>query len=150
MPKYFEEKNPYALQSMTAVMMEAIRKGYWKADAKTQEDIAKRHAELVKKFGASCGQQICNNPKLRKEILDRLKDPELSKLYQEAINKAIKTAPAKSSTQEGQVLKEEKIEEEHKKTQAELANSIAIWIIIGIIITTVLAFTLGGVKRSKK
>ena len=38
--EYFEKKNPAALQEMTAVMLETVRKGYWKADAETVRQIA--------------------------------------------------------------------------------------------------------------
>ena len=45
--EWFEEKNPSALQDMTAIMLEAIRKDYWKASQETTEKIARLHAELV-------------------------------------------------------------------------------------------------------
>ncbi|MEM7792247.1 MAG: cobaltochelatase subunit CobN, partial [Verrucomicrobiota bacterium] len=58
---YFREKNPYALQEMTAVMLETVRKGYWEPSTEIQQRIAKLHAELVRDFEAGCSGFVCDN-----------------------------------------------------------------------------------------
>jgi len=68
MEKYFRAKNPFALQEMSAVMLEAIRKGYWKPDQKTIKNLANLHAGLIKDFKPGCSVFVCDNVKLRNMI----------------------------------------------------------------------------------
>lgn len=75
MRQYFEEKNPYALQDMTAVMLETARKGYWQPSEDVLQKLAQVHAELVAKFGAACSYETCGNAKLREFLNGRLVAP---------------------------------------------------------------------------
>lgn len=50
---WFERHNPYALQDSTAVMLEAIRKGYWDADEATRRQLAVEYASQVARHGLS-------------------------------------------------------------------------------------------------
>lgn len=81
--EYFEKKNPYAYQEMTAIMLETIRKGYWKADEATVKQLAALHAELIKKHTPGCSGFVCNNAKLKDMIADKLSDdPQAAAAYQ--------------------------------------------------------------------
>ena len=62
---FFEQKNPAALQQITAVMLETVRKGMWKATPQQVADIAKLHVELVKKYKPSGSSFVTDNAKLR-------------------------------------------------------------------------------------
>ena len=66
--EFFDEHNPYARQSMSGRMLEAVRKGFWKADKKTQEDLAKIYVENVVKNGVSCSYVTCDHPELQQYI----------------------------------------------------------------------------------
>ncbi|MCX7986458.1 MAG: cobaltochelatase subunit CobN, partial [Bacteroidales bacterium] len=62
--QFFEAKNPYALQEITAVMLEAIRKGIWKATDQQRDKILQLHTNLIKNYDAACSEFVCNNRKL--------------------------------------------------------------------------------------
>ncbi|OGV63861.1 MAG: cobalamin biosynthesis protein CobN, partial [Lentisphaerae bacterium RIFOXYA12_FULL_48_11] len=53
--EWFDKENPYAFQGMTQILLETIRKGYWKPDEVTIREIATAHAESVIRYGKSNG-----------------------------------------------------------------------------------------------
>ena len=59
-------------------MLESVRKGFWKADQKTIEDIAGNHVELMRKFDLP----PVDNAKLQEMIKNALKDPELRRSFE--------------------------------------------------------------------
>ena len=61
-----QAKNLYAYQSLTARMLETVRKGYWKPDQKVVETLAREYAAAVKETGLACCDHTCNNPALTK------------------------------------------------------------------------------------
>lgn len=63
-----EAKNLWAYQSMTARMLEVIRKGYWKADQEVVETLAKEYAGTIKEAMLTCCDHTCNNPLLTEFI----------------------------------------------------------------------------------
>lgn len=112
MRAYFEAKNPYALQEMTAVMLETVRKGLWNADAETIREIAELHVELVRDHGAGCSGFVCDNAKLREMIEQQLVDPALLENYRSTLD-AIRNRGTAAEAQEevrGLKLKEQKHE----------------------------------------
>lgn len=50
---WMERNNPYARQDTLSVMLEAIRKGYWQADAETTQQLANEYAQGVARHGLS-------------------------------------------------------------------------------------------------
>ena len=66
--EFFREKNPYALQEMTAVMLETVRKGYWQPESRVVRNIAALHARLLMDYDAGCSGFVCDNAKLRQMI----------------------------------------------------------------------------------
>jgi cobaltochelatase CobN len=66
--EFFNEHNPFARQSMSARMLEAVRKGFWKADEKTKADLAKIYVENVGNNGVSCSYTTCDHPELQQYI----------------------------------------------------------------------------------
>lgn len=81
-PQAYEKHNPKAMQEVTAVMLETIRKGLWNASDEIVKTLAKRHAELTHKFGATGGGMASSNQKLQKFIAQKL-SPELSQAYEQ-------------------------------------------------------------------
>ncbi|UYO92822.1 cobaltochelatase subunit CobN [Pollutimonas sp. M17] len=69
---FFEKTNPYALQEMTAVMLETARKGYWQPGERVLRSVANLHADLVSRFGASGTGFVNDNRALRAFIAQQL------------------------------------------------------------------------------
>ncbi|MEM4748185.1 MAG: cobaltochelatase subunit CobN, partial [Archaeoglobaceae archaeon] len=62
--EFFEKNNPYALQSIVARMLEAIRKDYWKAPEEVKVQLAKELDRLQKEYGFTCCHHTCGNIEL--------------------------------------------------------------------------------------
>lgn len=140
--KFFEDNNPAALQEMTSVMLETVRKGYWKADAETVRQIAETHVELMKKFDLP----PTRNEKLREMIREQLKDPELRKEYEQLTARALEQQKKQQQEISGRKLKEETV---HSPEPDEGDNRAAMRVILGIIIVALLAIILGH-RRKKR
>ena len=129
---FFEQKNPAALQEMTAVMMESARKGYWKASDAQLKDIAQLHTELVKKYGASGSQMVSDNQKLQDFIAKKV-DAASAKAYQQQINEV---RHEQVSDQNSQVLKKEEMSSTN--TTTTIVNSVAV-VVIAIVFIILIA-----------
>lgn len=152
MKKYFESKNPYALQEITAVMMETARKGLWKTDAATLRQLAELHAELVKNHGAACSGFVCNNAKLKEFIDAKLSDARAKQSYNDEIRKVRTPSAAPASSQdkkseqvEGMKLKEQVIQQE--KTESKLSRRNAVILLISLVVLVTAAFLIGKYRR---
>lgn len=66
--EYFAQTNPAALQEITAVMLETIRKGMWDASADKIDHLAQLHSDLTIKYGASGSEFSDSNEELQKYI----------------------------------------------------------------------------------
>ena len=99
--EYFMETNPAAFQTITSVMMESARKGYWKASEEQLKVTASLHNEFVKEKGAACTEFVCNNAKLEQFIAGKL-TPQQQQAYTAAMN-AVKNSSMESNA--GVVLK---------------------------------------------
>ncbi|MEA1985720.1 MAG: cobaltochelatase subunit CobN [Euryarchaeota archaeon] len=90
--KFASEHNPYAYQSMTARMLEAIRHGSWTPSADVFDDVLKtlvsEHLEsVVQANGPCCCVNCCGNPLLDDYIAGLISQfsisPELAEKYME-------------------------------------------------------------------
>ncbi|MBQ8646266.1 MAG: cobaltochelatase subunit CobN, partial [Bacteroidales bacterium] len=99
--EYFMETNPAAFQTITSVMMESARKGYWKASDEQLSVTAAIHNEFVKKAGCACTEFVCNNEKLEQYIAAKL-DANEQEAYLKAMD-AVKNT--QGSPNNGVVLK---------------------------------------------
>ena len=61
MQKFFDDNNPYALQDITATMLEAIRKEYWTPSDEVKTMLAETYQQSVEKFGPCCCMVCCGN-----------------------------------------------------------------------------------------
>jgi cobaltochelatase CobN len=144
--EFFEKKNPYALQEMTAVMLETIRKGYWKANTETQKELAKLHAELVKKYDAGCSGFVCDNNKLQEMIGKLLEKPELKQAYQQKLTQIRTASKSRKQTVKGMELK--KVRPEKKNVQELLKeNANALISIAAIILILIISMLIGSRKK---
>ena len=145
--KFFDQKNPYALQEVTAVMLETVRKGYWKADIKTQKELAELHAKLIKKYDAGCSGFVCGNKKLNKMISKLIENKELKKDYQKKLTEVRQASFSKKQAVKGMELK--KVEPKKKKVEELLKENAAALITIGVIILLLFIAVIYGGRRKQ-
>ncbi|OQA87584.1 MAG: hypothetical protein BWY31_00752 [Lentisphaerae bacterium ADurb.Bin242] len=128
-------------------MLESIRKGYWKASPETTRQLALRHTELIRGFGAGCGGYTCNNAKLREMIGNQLGNSAVRQEYRQAIEK-VRRPSAQNKEVSGQTLKEKKItlqKDSEKKNPAKALGWIGLLVLLGIA-----AILIGSRRSSRK
>lgn len=111
---WFREKNPYALQEMTAVMLEVVRKGYWKPDDDVVRKLATLHVQLIKDHRAGCSGFVCDNAKLRDMIAGQV-DPALRQELAAAMER-VRESQAKQQVQGVELKKTDTTEAKPKHT----------------------------------
>lgn len=78
---WFEQNNPFAYQDSLAVMLSAVEKGYWNADASTVQQLAAEYASSVARHGMSGHMTSGGNQKLdtlvRKQLAE-FTDPKMT------------------------------------------------------------------------
>jgi cobaltochelatase CobN len=77
-PRFMDENNPWAYQSMTGRMLEAARKGYWDAPEDTRRRLAAEYAASVVKRGLACCDHTCNNPQFHQMVMNIISIPGLT------------------------------------------------------------------------
>ncbi|NQX84584.1 MAG: cobaltochelatase subunit CobN [Flavobacteriaceae bacterium] len=143
--KFFKETNPYALQEMTAVMLETVRKGYWQPSETVKKDIAKLHAELIKDYKAGCSGFVCDNAKLN-EMIASLLDDTLNQTYQNAIDEVRTGSATEADSEEGMVLEKEVLQKD--KIVSMIKENITAILLLILLIGG--AITWGVIKRRRE
>ncbi len=134
--EYFEKQNPAALEEMTAVMLETVRKGMWKASEQQIADIAKLHTDLVNKYNPSCSGFVCDNAKLRQFIASKT-DAQSAAQYKENIDRIREAAAA--NDKKGVVMKKEEIASPAADEQTNvLSNTVVLVIAVLAIVILIL------------
>ncbi len=135
----FSEKNPYAMQEFTAVMLESARKGMWEASKEQIAELAELHSRMVIKHEAGCSGFICDNAKLRDFIAENA--PDNAKEYNESIKSAREVALTEEVAEKSVVLKKEEQEQQKQKTnktvEEEKTNYTTVYIVIALFIVLV-------------
>ena len=85
---FFRRENPYALQEMTAVMLETVRKGYWDASTQQIAALAELHTRLVREFEAGCSGFVCDNAALAAFIAEQAPS-DLATAYRSELQRAL-------------------------------------------------------------
>jgi len=90
---FFDRENPWAHQSMTARMLECVRKGYWEADEAAKKRLAASYALNVVEKGVACCDHTCNNPLLNQMVVNILSipgviSPEVAAAFQAAVEES--------------------------------------------------------------
>jgi cobaltochelatase CobN len=88
---WMDKENPFARQEILATLLEAARKGDWKADEATRHELALEYAQSVAKHGDSAGLATGGNLKLQTEVSTLLNAPSeapIKTAYQTAIAKS--------------------------------------------------------------
>ena len=117
--EFIHKENGASLQTITAVMLEATRKGMWKASAEQISNLASMHNGLVKEFGAESSSFSANNEKLQNYIAGKLPENE-AKEYKSELQKMKTGSTEEISTKEGKVLKKEEVNPEQAKEKMPL------------------------------
>ena len=141
--KFFDSKNPYAFQEMTAVMLETVRKGMWKASPEQIKTLADLHVKLVNDNDAGCSGFVCNNQKLQQFIEKNISDETQKENY----NKQLKNIrEARSNSNQKEVVLRKDQDQQNSKTALFRPNNL---IIIGAFIAVLLLLAV-FIKRRKK
>ena len=119
---FFEQKNPAALQQITAVMLETVRKGMWKATPQQMVDIAKLHVDLVKKYKPSGSAFVTDNAKLRNFIASKV-EAKQGKEYEQQIDKMRNAA---ANADKGTVMKREDMSQQVEKRAPLLSKGLLV------------------------
>ncbi len=133
--EYFSDKNPAAIQEMTAVMLETVRKGMWDATPEQIAEIAKLHTESVAEHGAACSGFVCDNAKLRDFIASKV-----SKEAAANYNKEVASVRAENiaGDSDGKVMKKEELNTADKVTNRINGVIVTVCAVIAIIIFAVI------------
>ncbi len=141
--KYFEQKNPAALEEITAVMLEGARKGMWKPTHEQIKTLASRHMDLVNRFKPSCSGFVCNNNKLRQFIAKEGADNAVQQQqYLRNINQIREKA---TDGKQGMTMKKETLSD-NQNTTSDSVNGMVIIIVVLIAIIAVVLI----VRRNRK
>ena len=139
--EFFEDKNPAALQEMTAVMMESARKGLWNASDAQLSDIAGLHTYLIDKYRPACSGTVCDNAPLRDFIASRT-DAVSAEKYLSGIRQVRETAAAAGK---GVVMKKEEIDSASGSHANMLDNTVIV-----VAALAVVAFLIIFVRRRRR
>lgn len=143
--KYFEQQNPAALEEMTAVMLESVRKGLWKASEEQVAELSKLHTEIVNTYRPSCSGFVCDNAKLRDFIASN-SNAQTAAQYKESISK-IREAKT-SGDDKGMVMKKEEMNQATEQQTNTLSN-VAVGIAVIIVILALILFVHKRRKNSQ-
>ena len=91
--EFFNRESPWAHQSLTARMLEAVRKAYWRADEQVTRKLAAEYALSVVAKGVACCDHTCNNPMLNQMVVNLISlpgvlSPEVVEQFKLAVEKA--------------------------------------------------------------
>ena len=140
--EHFREVNPAALEEVTAVMLESVRKGLWDATPEQVTDIAELHTGLIEEFAPSCSGFVCDNPALQDYIASALPKASASE-YRGAIRQIREASVSDAS--DGMVLRKDRLQSETEK-ETTLVSNIAVAVLI-------IALFIGGgllIRRRRK
>ncbi|MBE9503109.1 MAG: cobaltochelatase subunit CobN, partial [Proteobacteria bacterium] len=125
--EFFNKNNPWAMQSISARMLEAVRKKYWDAPEEIRKNLAKEYAIVVIENGIACCDHICDNPALNQMVVNIISlpgmlSPELVNQFQAVLSKAsgmsLEDAQEKRKVLQGKLAKvTEEIRQEEKVVQ---------------------------------
>lgn len=147
----FTEKNPYALQEMTAVMLEAARKGMWEASDAQLRDVAELHTRLVTDHTAACSGFVCDNAKLRTFIASKVAPAE-AEAYNRNIDAARQVQLEQQSDKNVVLKKEEQPQRDRRRDRmddtAPERDYTALWV-IGALVAVIAAWLIVRRKQNR-
>lgn len=145
---YFESENPYALEEMTAVMLESARKGFWKPTKQQLQTTANIHVDLVARYGLSGTGKTTENKLLHQEIIKNI-SAESAEQYKQQI--ALTTTGSSQINGDKTVVlqKDQQAQSSNRQTGSSSAEKPIYqwWILSGV---AVVLFVVVLVRRKNK
>ena len=130
--EFFERESPAALQEMTAVMLETVRKGMWKASAEQVEKLASLHTRLVNDYRPACSEFVCDNAKLQAFVKEHLSRQE-SERYVQNIRSVREISP--KTEEKGMVMKKEEMNQvRQEKQEQHIGNRVVVLVCIAALL----------------
>jgi cobaltochelatase CobN len=138
---FFRRENPQALQELTAVMLETVRKGMWRATEQQVSDLARLHTELVNDFGSAASGFAGGNAKLQAFIAQQL-NPASANEYRQQLQK-MQMPASTNAANNGMVLKKGELNPVESGTKNALNGAV-------IAVVVLVAFVMLMVGRKVK
>ncbi|WP_020468799.1 cobaltochelatase subunit CobN [Zavarzinella formosa] len=152
--EWLDAQNPHARQEILATLLEAARKGDWKADEVTRREMARDYAASVAKFGDSAGLATGGNTKLQTEVAKLLNAPGdagLAGEYKAALDKSQKPAPVTEVAEapKSEIVQGEEMTAKPRSAEAEPTGnpSTGFWTMCGIGGALLLLVGIGASRR---
>lgn len=123
---YFDQVNPAAFQTITSVMLESSRKGYWKATAEQLQEVVAKHTENIGKNGAACTEVVCDNEKLQNYISKQLQSDKAAE-YRTDMGKVLEVSKTEAN---GTVLKKQTVAQREKGEKNALSGLLIVSIVL--------------------
>lgn len=143
--EFFEAENPYALQEMSAVLLESHRKNYWQPADSVVQKLSELHAELVAEHGAGCSGFVCDNRALSQNIAERL-DGALGDAYEASLADVLEGGDAGAAR--GMTLERESLTPSTVTTLLkERFRTLIVLAVLAALITALLWFGARGRRR---
>lgn len=131
--EHFKDVNPAAIEEMTAVMLETVRKGMWNATPEQVEAMAKLHTEIVNEYKPSCSGFVCDNAKLRDFIASNV-SKENAAAYRNDISEIRSEKIA--SADDGMVMKRDELQSLQSETNRVDGLVVAV-IVVAVLLCAV-------------
>jgi cobaltochelatase CobN len=141
---FFRRENPYALQEITAVMLETARKGMWDASEQQLADIAELHTVLVSEFGHS-GMGFAGENKKLQDFISQKVNSQAAAEYKQQVEKMKNSSGTSENVEGGVVLSKQQVSQNSDGEESSF-NGILIVSIVLIIFAVLLII----LKRKRK
>ena len=141
---FIKRENAVSLEEVTAVMLEATRKGMWKASEAQIAHLASLHTDLVKQYGVTSSQFSSENKKLQ-EYISQKAPAANAQVYQKQLSAANNASEEVYDTKNSQVLQKEEMTTGQEKKQVSLDG---LW--IGVAVLVALVGLVVFVRRRRK
>lgn len=143
---FFETENPATLEEITAVMLETVRKGYWKATDRQVKDIAGLHTRLLEEYKPACSGFVCDNLKLQ-EFIAGHSDQNTADVYRKNMGEVrdVQAEYAKNAV----VLKKEELNQQRQERAETEGNRQFLFMTILIAGLALVLFILIRRRRNK-
>lgn len=148
--EFFNKMNPAALEQITSVMLETVRKGMWNASPERVQKLVEVHNKVVQEHGPSGASFAASNEKLRDFITQKL-DPQQAQQYTQQMNSSLKKSDVQTDDK-SIVLKEDKsaTQQSQQMVKSEDDTSKAWYIGIGVVILALLVLGILGLRKRNK
>lgn len=118
---FFSGNNEWSFQSITARMLEAVRKGYWQPEQVVRRRLASAYAQSVIRSGMACCDHTCNNPLLNQLVVTLISMPGM--LSPEQVLKfQIAVERAAGRTLDEQLREQQKLQQEISSASASIPS----------------------------